>query len=333
MHLPKFEYFEPETTKEACSLLQKYQDDARVIAGGTDLLVHLKHKTTTPRVMVNIKRISELDYIDSDKDEGPSIGALTTIHTVSTSPVVKERFGMLAQAAASIGTPQIRHTATLGGNICLDSRCFYYNRSQLWRQARPACYHTGGNVCHVAPKSDRCCALFVADTVPALIALGAEVTLAGTDGDKSITLEEFYTGRGEKVNTLPPGQVVTGIRVSTLPTHSGGVYLKYRVREAIDFPVVGVAAVITLKPGDGVCHYARIVLVGVASGPVIAVETEGVLKGREIDEKLIECAGQAVLKEVHPITHMGIPAGYKRRLVETLTKRAVMQAWQQAKPA
>ena len=331
MRLPKFEYFEPETIEEACSLLLEYKEDAKVIAGGTDLLVHMKRKTVTPKALVNIKKITNLNCIDCDENEGLRIGALTTIHTVGTSSIVKDHFGILAQAAGSVGTPQIRHMATLGGNLCLDSRCFYYNRSRSWRQARPACYHTGGDICHVAKGSDRCQALFVADTVPALIALGAEVTIVGPDGDKQIALEEFYTGRGEQVNSLQPGQVVTQIRVPNLSAHAGGVYLKYSLRGAIDFAIVGVAGVITLKPGNGVCRDAKIVLIGVASGPVRAVEAERVIKGREIDDKLIEGLGQVVLREIHPITHMGIPAGYKRRLVETLTKRVVRQAWQQAK--
>ena len=331
MRLPKFEYFEPETIEEACSLLLKYKEDARVIAGGTDLLVHMKRKTVTPKALVNIKKITNLNCIDCGENEGLRIGALTAIHTVGTSSIVKDRFGILAQAAGSVGTPQIRHMATLGGNLCLDSRCFYYNRSRPWRQARPACYHTGGDICHVAKGSDRCQALFVADTVPALIALGAEVTIAGPDGDKQIALEEFYTGRGEQVNLLQPGQVVTQIRVPNLSSHAGDVYLKYSLRGAIDFPIVGVAAVIIMEPEDRVCHDAKIALIGVASNPVRALEAEGVIEGKEISDNLVEDVGKVILTEIHPITHMGIPAGYKRRLIEILTKRAVRQAWQQAK--
>lgn len=330
MHLPRFEYFEPETIKEACSLLLEYQGDARIIAGGTDLLVHLKYKLATPRALVNIKRIADLNNIDCD-DEELRIGALATVHSVGTSSVIKDRFGLLAQAAGSIGTPQIRQTATLGGNICLDTRCFYYNRSQSWRETRAACYHTGGDVCYVVKKSDRCHALFVADTVPALMASGAEVTIASPDGEKQIPLEEFYTGRGEKVNSLQAGQVVIRIRVPNPLPHTGGVYLKYGVRQAVDFAIVGVAGVISLKPDDGVCRDAKIVLIGVASSPVRALAAERVIKGREIDNKLIDEVSQVVLKEIHPITHLGIPASYKRKLAETLTKRAVRQAWQQAK--
>jgi len=329
MRLPRFEYLEPGTIEEACSLL--LQEETKLIAGGTDLLVAMKQKSLTPRALVSIKRIPNLNCIDYKEGEGLRIGALTTLHTIETSSIIKDRFGLLAQAASSVGTLQVSNMATLGGNLCLDSRCFYYNQSHLWKQSRPACYKDGGSVCHVAKGSDRCLALFVADTVPALIALGAEVRIAGQDGEKQIALEKFYTGRGEKVNLLQPGQVLTQIWVPNPPPHTGGVYLKYSLRESIDFAVAGAAVVITLKPGDGVCSDARIVFGSVDSNPIRVVEAEGVMRGRNVNDKLVEDVEKVVLKEIRPITHMGIPAGYKRRIIGTLTKRAVRQAWQQAK--
>lgn len=331
MRLPRFEYLEPKTIKEACSLLSK--EEARVIAGGTDLLVAMKQKVVIPKVLVNIKTIPDLNYIDHKEDAGLRIGALTTLYTIGTSSIVRDRFNILAQAAGSIETAQISNMATLGGNICLDSRCFYYNQSHLWKQSRSACYKSEGDICHVAKGSDRCLALFVADTAPALIALGAEVGIASTDGEQEIAVEKFYTGTGEKVNLLQPGQILAQIRVPNLPPHTGGVYLKYSFRKPSGFAVVGAAVVITLKPGNGVCSDAKIVLGSVATSPIRAVEAEGVIKGREIDDRLVENVAQAVLEKIHPITHMGIPAGYKRKIIETLTKRAVRQAWQQAKLA
>lgn len=192
MRLPKFKYFEPETVKEAISLLHEYKGDARIMAGGTEMLPQMKQKIVTPRALVNIKRIAGLDQIDFVENKGFSIGALTTLNTINSFPGIKSRLNMLASSAGSVGTPQIRHMATLGGNVCLDSRCFYYNRSQTWRQMRSTCYHLGGNVCHTARGSDYCRALFVADTVPALIALGSEVTLENVDGAKQIALEDLY---------------------------------------------------------------------------------------------------------------------------------------------
>ncbi|MFC2013668.1 FAD binding domain-containing protein [Chloroflexota bacterium] len=329
--MPKFEYFEPGTIEEACSLL--LQEGTKLIAGGTDLVSAMKQKVVTPRALVNIKRIPNLDYVEYKANEGLRIGALTTLHTVATSPVIKEQYGILAQAAGGIGIRQITNMATLGGNVCLDSRCFYYNQSHLWKQSRLACYKDRGDVCHVAKGSDRCLALFVADTVPALIALDAEVTIAGLKSEKQIALETFYTGRGEKVNLLQPGEVITEIRIPRLPAHTGGAYLKYSLRDALEFAVVGIAVIVTLKPEDGVCSGARLVFGSVDSIPTRLVKAEGIIRGREVDDKLVGDIEQAALKEIRPITHMGIPASYKRRIIGTLTKRAVRQAWHQAKLA
>jgi len=331
MRLPSFEYLEPKTVKEACSLLT--QEDTKLIAGGTELLVKMKQKLLTPKTLVNIKKIANLNYISYKHDEGLEIGAASTLHSIANSPVVRERFSILAQAAVGVGKPRIPYMATIGGNICLDTRCFYHNQSHLWKQSRPACYKDGGDVCYVVKGGNRCHALFMADIVPALIALGAKVQIRGLDSEKQLALEELYTGKGEKPNSLKPDQILTKIQVTSPPPHTGGFYLKYSLREAIDFSIVGVGVVVTLRPEDGVCRDVRIVLSSVATSPVRAAKAEEALRGREIDDKLVEIVAQVALKEVHPITHMGIPASYKRKIIQTLTKEAIRQAWQKAKSA
>lgn len=328
MRLPRFEYLEPQTIEEACALLLK--EDTKVLAGGTELLVHLKQKTKTPNTLVNIKSLPRLDHIERTEDGDLSIGPATTLRTVATSDVVGDRFSMLAQAAASVGKPRIPNLATLGGNICLDSRCFYYNQSRLWKQSVAACYKDGGEMCHVVKGSDHCNALFVADTVPALIALGAVVTITDPDGESHIPLQDFYTGRGEQVNLLRPGQLLTRVQLPAPPARSGGIYLKHSLREAIDFAVVGVAATITLEPEHGVCRDARIVLGSVATGPLRAVEAEALLRGEALDEGLLGTAARLTARGAHPLTHLGISAGYKKAMIETLTKRALGRAWEQA---
>lgn len=180
---------------------------------------------------------------------------------------------------------------------------------------------------------DHCVSLFIADTVPALIALSAELRIAGPDGEKQIALEKFYTNKGENVNLLQPGQMVTEIRVPDPPPHTGGVYLKHSLREASDFAIVGVAAVISLETGGGMCSDARLVFSSVASSPIRAVGAEKIIKEKQLNDRLLEDVEQAALKEVRPITHMGIPASYKRKVIGALTKQALRQAWQQAKLA
>jgi 4-hydroxybenzoyl-CoA reductase subunit beta len=328
MRLPRFEYFEPKTVDAACALLA--QDNTRVLAGGTELLVHLKQMTKTANALVNIKKIPNLAHVEPTKDGGLSIGAATTLRTVATSPLVKDRFGILAYAAGSVGKPRLPEMGTLGGNICLDSRCFYYNQSRQWKQSLPPCYKDGGAVCHVARGSDHCNALFVADTVPALIALRAEVTVATTGNELQVPLEDFHTGDGARVNVLQPGQILTRVLIPCPTAHTGAVYLKHSLREAIDFAVVGVAVALTLDPLDGSCRGARVVLGSVTTGPLRAAEAEAALMRSRLDEPSLQEAARMAARAVRPLTHLGVSAAYKRRMIEVLTGRAVEQARQQA---
>jgi len=331
MRLPAFEYRRPATVAEACRLLA--EPDARAVAGGTEVLVDLKQKASAPRTLVSVMGIPELDGIEATADGGLSIGPAATLHAVAASPLVKQRFVALAAAAGGVGRPRIPRMGTLGGNICLDGRCFYHNQSGLWKRSVVACRKDGGETCHVVRNSDRCHALFVADTVPTLIALGAQVTLAGHGGERTLPLEELYTGDGERVNVLEPGQLLTRVLIPAPAARSGAAHLKHSLREAIDFAVVNVGVVLVASPDGGVCRRAAVVLGSVASGPLRATQAEAALQGRAVDQELTSAAAQMAAEQARPISHLGIPAGHKRTMVETLTRRALAQAWQRATAA
>jgi CO/xanthine dehydrogenase FAD-binding subunit len=190
MLLPKFEYFAPKTIEEACSLLAKYKGEARVLAGGTDLLVQMKNREVTPRYLINIKDIPDLDYIRYDDKEGLRIGALTPIEALKTSTLIRRRFGILSQAAAVLGTVQIRNRGTIAGNLC---------------NASPA-----------------------AETAPALITLAAKARIVGVAGERAVALEDFFVGPGQTV--LQTGEIVTEIQVPNVPPRSGGAYLKHSIK-------------------------------------------------------------------------------------------------------
>ncbi len=187
MNIPRFDYLEPASLQEACSLLEEHGERAAILAGGTDLLVRMKQRTATPRYLVNLRSISNYDGIADG--EGLRIGALTMLHTLTISPAIQAQAPILAQAARRVASPQVRHLATLGGNLCLERRCWYYNQSASWRQARPPCFRTGGDECHVVKGGDACYALFSADTAPALLALEAEVKVVGPEGETVMPLE------------------------------------------------------------------------------------------------------------------------------------------------
>ena len=206
MRLPKFEYYAPKTIDEACSLLSQYRDKAKVIAGGTDLLVQMKRKEGPPEYLINLRSIPDRDYITYDEKEGLRIGAQATIRSIETSSLVRERFDILAQAAGHLGTLQVRNRATIVGNLC-----------------------------NAAPS---------AEMAPPLIALGAGIKLKSTGGERIVLVEDFITGPGQIV--LKPDELVAEIQVPALPPHSGGAYMRHSIRKALDLPLVGVGVVITM---------------------------------------------------------------------------------------
>ena len=207
--LPRFEYLQPKTVKEACSLLSQYKGKAKIIAGGTDLVPTLKRREAVAEYLIGLKGIPGLDYIEYSEKDGLRFGALATLDAIETSSIVKEKFNPLFQAVYSMASPQVRRRGTVGGNLC-----------------------------NAAPS---------ADTAPALIALGAKLKLVSPRGERTIPLEGFFTGPGETV--LGEGELVVEVQVPNMPPHSGGVYLKHMIRRAMDLALVGVATVITLEDG------------------------------------------------------------------------------------
>ncbi|MCL5960724.1 MAG: FAD binding domain-containing protein, partial [Chloroflexi bacterium] len=177
MRLAGFDYHEPKTLGEALTILAQAGPKASVKAGGTDLLVRMKQRTAKPELLVNLAEIGELNYIDAD-GAGLRLGAMTSLRSLETSPVILQRFPTLAEAIGKIASLEIRNVATIGGNVGLDARCWYFNQSHFWRQTHPPCFKTGGQVCHIAKRSKKCNALFSADSVPVLIALGTKIRLA-----------------------------------------------------------------------------------------------------------------------------------------------------------
>jgi CO/xanthine dehydrogenase FAD-binding subunit len=283
--LPKFGYVEAKTIEEACSLLSQYKGEARVIAGGTDLLVAMKMRQVTPNYVIDLRMIPDLDYIYFADGEGLRIGALATLCDIESLAVIRERFPVLADAASKIANPQIRNMGTIGGNLC-----------------------------NAAPS---------ADMAPPLIGLGAEVKIKGLKGERVIPLEGFFVGPGE--SALQIGEILTEIRVPSPSPRTQALYLKLSARTAIDIAVVGVAAVVTLDSKGTRVTDVRIVLGAVAPTPIRAHQAEGIIKGGAIDEHVIERASQAAADEAKPISDVRGSAIYRKEMVKVLTKRAIRQ--------
>jgi len=326
MRLPKFEYFEPESLKEALALLSRDEGNSCLVAGGTELYVKMKQRLLTPRQVVNLKTVSDPDFIHYSDKEGLRIGALATLESVESAAVVQEKYPGLAQAAGRVASPAIRNTGTIGGNVCLDTRCWYYNQSHWWRKSLPVCFKRGGDVCHVVKGGDHCYALCLADTAPILVALEAKAKLLDGDKQREVELKDFFTNKGEKANQLKASEILSEIQIAPPSPHTGSAYLKYSTRGSIDFPILGVAVVVSLESKKGRCKGARIVLGGVDSGPVIAEEAAEAFKGKEPNDKVLEEVSQLALKGAHPVTHMGTPASYKREIIPVFVRRAIKKA-------
>jgi len=283
----EIEYFAPESIQEAILLLSKYAERAKIIAGGTDLLIQMRKEATLPDCLINIGGIYNLDYINYDETNGLMIGALTTISSLESSTLIQRKFSILARTASKLGTPVIRNRATIGGNIC-----------------------------NAAPS---------ADSAPALIVLDAKVRIVGADGEKTVSIEDLFTGPGQTI--IKPDQMLTEIQIPDLPPQSGGVYIKQTRRQGVDLAVAGVAALVTME--GNILRDVKIALGAVAPTPIRAKSAEGILEGKRLDDRLLEEADQAASHESSPIDDVRSSADYRRKLVTALVKRAVRQAVQQ----
>ena len=324
METRELHYHTPETLEEAIALLGRHGPGAMPLAGGTDLVPALKQGVLRARHLVSLGRIRGFREISMTPSGGLAIGAFATLRAVAESPLVRAACPALAEAAAQAGSPLLRNRGTLGGNLCLDTRCWYYNQTEAWRESRALCQKAGGEQCYVNQKQNRCVALFSADTPAVLVALEAHAALAGPRGARTVPVEALYSGDGLAPFSKNPAEIVTLVTVPAWQRRRGTAYLKWSVRESIDFPVLGAAAAVALAP-DGTLDRVRVALTGVRSAPVRLLAFEAALTGRaapnEGDPELAAAAagevGTLFLSEAAP---------HKRRLAGLLAVEAVARA-------
>ena len=316
----RFDYLEPTTIEEAVSLLNKHGGKAKVIAGGTDLGTQIKNGVVQPEYVIDIGCIPGLAYVNYNEKKGLKIGALTTLRQIEKSAEVQQLYPVLSQAASQVASIAIRNVATIGGNLCQDTKCLDYAQITQWGYV--PCYRGGGNTCYSVKGAKRCTAMAIAETAPALICLGATARISGPNGERTIPLEDFFISSG--VVALGHGEILTAIEMPDLPPNTKGAYLKHSLRGTIDFALVGVATVLTTA--NKACEDARIGLLGVARTPLRARQAESTLKGKKIDEVLIDIASQAASQEAKPIADRGVSAVDKRRMIRAMVKQAIARA-------
>ena len=322
MRLPPFRYFAPATVAEAVGLLAEHGRAATVVAGGTDLYPNMKRLQMEPRVLVGLRGIRELVGIHGSARSGLAVGAGATLTRVSQHPEIAAHYPALARAAGVVSTPQLRNMGTLGGNVCVDTRCNYYNQSYEWRRAIGFCMKKDGDICLVAPGSPRCWAVSSSDTAPVLWALGAEVTLAGPAGERRIPVSGLFRDDGIEYLGKAPGEILTALH---LPPVDGwrATYWKLRRRGAFDFPVLGVAAAVRLE--NGVCRDARIVLGAVASMPREAPEAARALVGHPFEAEAIARAAAAAARPAKPLDNTDLVYHYRKRMTRVYVARALRE--------
>ena len=330
MQLPKFQLLQPSSLAEAIDLLSQHKGEAQLLAGGTDLLPAMKLRVRTPVYLVSLKGIPRLDYIEYGQDKGwIKIGPLTTPKALQSSPLIQEKLSVLARTVGLVGARQIQNMATIGGNICLDTRCWYYNQSHFWRSCRLPCYKAGGELCYAIQAVGHCHAVYSGDLAPCLIALAAQVKIKDRQGEKIIPLEELYTGKGNCPLNLAPDEIIAEILIPLPSNYTGSTYQKLRDREAIDFPLAGVAVCVSLDQKDGICTNIRIVLNAVGSAPRRATKAEELLTGKVIDEAVIEEAGKECFRQAHPVPNTPNSPAYRKKAVPVLLRRAIQGALSQ----
>ncbi len=288
MRLPWFDYRAPRSVAEAARVLAGEGERAMLLAGGTDLLPNMKRRQQTPATLIALRGVPDLKKVSNGT--GLSLGAAVTLTEVAGHKAARERYAGLAQAASLVATPHLRNMATIGGNLCLDTRCSYYDQSHEWRKAIDFCLKKDGETCWVATASKRCVAVSSTDTAPALIAIGARVMLVSAAGEREVALEDLYANDGIKYLTRRPDEILTEVR---LPDAAGwkSTYWKLRRRGSFDFPVLGVAAAAKLAK-DGTIEDARIALGAVASRPFLVPKVREALVGKKLtDDVIAEVAG------------------------------------------
>jgi len=324
LRLPSFTYLQPKTLKEALVMKADAGSEGMFVAGGTDLYPNMKRRHQEPKVVITLMGIPELRRAD-----GRTLGSSITLTDLSASRAVREAAPAVAHAAELVSTPLLRNMGTLGGNLCLDTRCNYYNQTYEWRKAIDFCMKKDGHICWVAPSSPRCWAVSSSDVAPVMVALGAEYVLVGPGGERVVPAARFYHNDGINYLTKQPDEVLAAVR---LPPADGwdAVYHKLRRRGSFDFPVLGVAVWVRWQPGRGKggarnVTEARIVLGGVASYPQEVPEAGAALAGSDLSDEAIAAAADAAYRPAKPMDNTDFDLSWRKQMTRVYVTRALAE--------
>ncbi|HLN86227.1 MAG TPA: FAD binding domain-containing protein [Candidatus Limnocylindrales bacterium] len=323
LRLPEFEYHQPRSLKQATKALSDLGNDAMLVAGGTDVYPKMKRGQFTPRHLISLRSLRELNGIRLSK-EGLWIGAGESLTAVSNHRLIAKHFPALAHAAESVSTPQLRNMGTIGGNVLVDTRCNYYDQTFFWRQAVGFCMKKDGDICLVAPGSAKCLAIASSDTSPVLLSLGTLAVMVSPRGERRVKLEDLYRDDGIDYSAKERDEILRGLFIPRESLGRRNVYLKLRRRGSFDFPILGVAA--TMKIDEhGVCRDVSVVLTAVASAPKVITEATILLQGKKVTPELVDAVADAAAKAAHPLDNADLDYWYRKRMAKVYTQRALAQ--------
>jgi 4-hydroxybenzoyl-CoA reductase subunit beta len=320
MLLPAHEFLKPGSLGEALATLREARGDIKLVGGGTDVVFNMRGKLFRPDILVSVKDLPELQQVEETTDGTLRIGAGCRLTDLERHPLVARYPGLVA-AFRAVASRHIRNMATLGGNLCLDTRCWYTNQTAEWREAKGPCLKTGVDACHAIKSSSICVALNASDTAPALIALDAHVTLASADGEREVPLANFYTDDGLEHTVRAADEVMTSITVP--PTTDRMVFIKETARKGNDFAYGTIAA---RADGAGEAASAAIMAIGsLTTRPMILVEPGRMIAEHGLTEAGIDAAVAATRDELGALTNLYTPATYKSQLARSLVREALHQ--------
>jgi len=322
MRLPLFEFRAPRTLQEAARILDGEGPNAMLIAGGTDLLPNMKRRQQVPRTLISLRVMEGLRGAELSP-AGSRLGAYLTLADLASDPRFRNGLSALAQAASVVATPQIRNMATLGGNICLDTRCNYYDQSYEWRKSIDFCLKKDGKTCWVAPGSSKCMAVSSTDTAPALMALGACVRLVSLAGEREVPVAELYNNDGLNYIRRRPNELLAEVLLDSLHGWKS-TYWKLRRRGSFDFPVLSVAAAARFS-ADGMVEDARIALGAVACQPLLATEAGASLRGRRLDQAAIVEASTIAARIAKPLDNTDFEMTWRKKVAAEFVTYALRE--------
>lgn len=321
MRLPPFQFLAPRTLTEATRLFDEHER-AMLVSGGTDLYPNMKRMQVSPPSLISLRNVREMKTIQEGADGSLYIGAGMTLTHIEEHALVRARVPSLVEAIPLISTPPLRNMGTLGGNLCLDTRCHFINQTKFWRQAIGSCLKDVGDVCRVAPGSSRCWAIASADLPPLLIALGARVRLASERGEREIALSDLYRDDGIDYLTKAQDEILTTVILPRNENVRAG-YLKLRRRGSFDFPSLGVGAALRLN-GDGTCESARVVLGAVTSKPLDMPQAQ-TLVGENLSDALIGKVAEEMALQARPLHLADYTHSYRKQMIAVYTTKLLNQ--------